>query len=303
MVRDAVRFLFQHRLGQAAVGDDGQGRSSCGPRPIKSHFESTTNPEPAYLCNGAKVCLQAKNFIPLWGLHNGACGTIDEYVFLPQQDPNNGGLPLYVVVDFPLYRGPAWDTEHPTHVPIPIVETMCDKSCCFRTYCPLQLCYARTIHKFQGLGAGPDEPGKPKHLFKSVVVDPDCQSCEATMTGLLYTAVSRGTTLGNDEGLGSAVYFIGPHLTKQRVMSVTKPLKGDTDLLRVQKRTNFVKHLQSNYVDLSGITTTQKKNLFQWFATNTRAEQEAYSYFYSVAEKYTSALASDDPNESQLADP
>ena len=114
------------------------------------------------------------------------------------------------------------------------------------------------------------------------------------MTGLLYTAVSRGTTLGNDEGLGSAVYFIGPHLTKQRVMSVTKPLKGDTDLLRVQKRTNFVKHLKSNYVDLSGITTTQKTNLFQWFAISARAKQEAYTYFYSVAEKYPSAFPPDE---------
>ena len=30
------------------------------------------------------------------------------------ENPNNGDLPLYVVVDFPLYHGSAWDTKNPT---------------------------------------------------------------------------------------------------------------------------------------------------------------------------------------------
>ena len=50
----------------------------------------------------------------MFGLHSGACRTVDEIVFKKGENPNNGDLPLYVVVDFPLYCGPVWDTKNPT---------------------------------------------------------------------------------------------------------------------------------------------------------------------------------------------
>ena len=44
-----------------------------------------------------------KNFCPIWGLHNGAVGIVDEIVFKTGQNPNNRDLPDYVVVDVGRY--------------------------------------------------------------------------------------------------------------------------------------------------------------------------------------------------------
>ena len=65
------------------------------------------------ICKGATVSIQGLNFYPSWGLHNGACGTVKEIIFKPGESPNNGNHPLYVVVDFPLYIGSAWDVNEP----------------------------------------------------------------------------------------------------------------------------------------------------------------------------------------------
>ena len=75
---------------------------------IKSHFRGAS-PECALLCVGSKVALENKNFCPEWGLHNGAVGTVQEVVFAPGHNPNNGDLPLYVIVEFLQYCGPVWD--------------------------------------------------------------------------------------------------------------------------------------------------------------------------------------------------
>ena len=88
---------------------------ASGGKGIARHFNfSSKAPESSLLCRGAKVAIQNKNFCPLWGLHNGACGIVKELVFSSGKSPNNGDLPSYVVVDFPLYCGPSWDLSHPT---------------------------------------------------------------------------------------------------------------------------------------------------------------------------------------------
>ena len=61
---------------------------------------------------GAKVAKNRRNFCPILGLHSGVCGTVDEIVFKKGENPNNSDLPLYVVADFPLYCGPAWDAKN-----------------------------------------------------------------------------------------------------------------------------------------------------------------------------------------------
>ena len=81
---------------------------------VKGHFKKTESTNSALLFVGCKVALENRNFNPSWGLHNGAVGTVDEIVFDKGCNPNNGDLPLYVVVDFPLYCGPVWDTANPT---------------------------------------------------------------------------------------------------------------------------------------------------------------------------------------------
>lgn len=87
--------------------------SHHGPRGKRSHFKSDM-PEASLLCRDAKVAIEMRNFNPIWGLHNGACGTVREMVFSANTNPNTGDLPLYVVVDFPNYTGPPWDLDNPT---------------------------------------------------------------------------------------------------------------------------------------------------------------------------------------------
>ena len=71
-------------------------------------------PTTTMICSNAKISLQGRNFKPLWGLHNGACGEVIEIVFAPGKSPDKDDLPDYVVCDFPLYCGPAWDKKNPT---------------------------------------------------------------------------------------------------------------------------------------------------------------------------------------------
>lgn len=78
----------------------------------RRHFDNKP-PSATLIAVGSKVALYNKNFCPLWGLHNGAGGTVEELVFAKGTNPNNGDLPKYVVVNFPLYCGPAWDTNSP----------------------------------------------------------------------------------------------------------------------------------------------------------------------------------------------
>jgi GTPase SAR1 family protein len=79
---------------------------------VNSHFDDKV-PKTAMLCISAKVAITGRNFCPLWGIHNGACGQLDENVFQKDDNPNHGHHPLYTVVDLPLYSGPAWDLDNP----------------------------------------------------------------------------------------------------------------------------------------------------------------------------------------------
>ena len=85
--------------------------SPCRGRGIRGHY-NTDSPEASILCVGAKAALNLRNFCPLWGLHNGACGTVVEIVFANGKNPNHGDLPEYVVVEFPNYTGPVWDKQN-----------------------------------------------------------------------------------------------------------------------------------------------------------------------------------------------
>ena len=76
----------------------------------RGHYNTDTL-EASLLCVGAKVAIELRNFCPLRGLHNGACGTVVEIVFAKGDNPNHGDLPQYVIVDFPNYCGPCWDKK------------------------------------------------------------------------------------------------------------------------------------------------------------------------------------------------
>ena len=82
-------------------------------------------------------------------------------------------MPEYIIVSFPEYCGPLWDRKNPTHVPVPVVTKKCKKNyCCCFEYVPLQLAFARTIHKFQGQQVGDG------NLYKQMVFDPGTTNFE-----------------------------------------------------------------------------------------------------------------------------
>ena len=80
----------------------------------RRHFDRSDDPPPsAMLCIGAWVCIQGRNFQPEWGLYNGSAGIVKDFQFEKGKNPNHGDLPLYVLVEFPSYCGPPWDTKNP----------------------------------------------------------------------------------------------------------------------------------------------------------------------------------------------
>lgn len=66
---------------------------------ITNHFKSPPA-SATIITRGAIVRIVDQNFEPHWGLYNNAIGKVDEIVFKPGQDPNNGDLPSYVAVSF-----------------------------------------------------------------------------------------------------------------------------------------------------------------------------------------------------------
>lgn len=87
--------------------------SKC-PKGVNFHFKNRDVPLTCIVCRHAKVAIDGCNFFPEWALFNGSCGEVDEIVFKDGEDPNEGSLAAYIVVDFPLYCGPVWDVKNPT---------------------------------------------------------------------------------------------------------------------------------------------------------------------------------------------
>ena len=110
---------------------------------------------------------------------------------------------------------------------------------------PITLAYARTIHKFQGLSAGPVDAGRTPNAYECIVCDPDDKQFEAGSIGLFYTALSRATTFGDENGLGSAIYFTGESMTEERFKHLKKKPKGSGNFELATHRDTWVKHLEN----------------------------------------------------------
>lgn len=103
------------------------------------------------------------NLKAIWGLINGAVGTVVDILHnagcRPTDDPTP--LPDVVFVWFPGYMGPPYMEEDPTLVPtVPI-------SRCKRVQVPLRLSRGTTIHKCQGMTVG------TAGAFRYIVIHPD----------------------------------------------------------------------------------------------------------------------------------
>ena len=244
------------------------------------HFDSEA-PQGAMICVGAKVSLDKKNYCPVWGLHNGACGTVTEIVFDKNKNPNNGDLPSYVVVDFPLYCGPPWDMDNPHSVPIPLAEYNCKHSrpshtCCRRTFLPLCLSYARTIHKFQGMSAGPVDNGKIPNMFECIICDPDEKRWENIALGLFYTALSRATTLGDEDGNESAIYFTGEHYKEDRIRDIGIKKHTSEEYKRVKDRQRWVDYLKENTIKTT-LTNRKQQKILNWAESYSMTFDDLYN--------------------------
>jgi hypothetical protein len=89
------------------------------------------------------------------------------------------------------------------------------------------LAYTKTIHTFQGQTVGPAAPGRQENPIKTILVNPGDQTFEGNNIGLFFTAVLRTTTIGNlNDNLRLAIYFHGPHFSKDRIPNLTKRKSG-----------------------------------------------------------------------------
>ena len=206
---------------------------------LPKHFDDKQDglPKITVLCRGARVAIKGQNFCPKIGLFNGAIGKVIEIIYMHGESPNTGHFPQYVLVEFPSYVGKPFFDEQPKWVPIPTLTiTKTQKKQTF-TYVPLELSYARTIHKFQGYQAG------PLCDIQHIICDAGPIKLESLFPGLLYTSLSRATTIGSSTDRStSAIFFL--NLTKDRITN----LKGNdrTRYKLIDIREKWAQHLFAN---------------------------------------------------------
>ena len=231
-----------------------------------THYDKERNGNSTDICRGSNVEIVGYNFFPRLGLYHGTLGKVVDIIYGPGESPNNHQLPLYVLVDFPDYKGPIFDETNRHLVPIPPVSVQCNSRCCSRTYLPLRLAYAKTIHTFQGSNAGPTRPGQPENYVKRIICDPGNIQFEKSNIGTFYTCMSRGTTLGDLlDKTTSAIYFTGDNMRPSRIQNLTKQKDGSMCVNAVQRQ-KWVSYLKT-HTHTSGFTVQQKDALFTWAAT------------------------------------
>jgi len=230
------------------------------------HFDNERTPPVVYLARNAQVQLTGINLCPKWGLYHGARGKVLDIVYHPEQFPPDD-LPLYVLLDIPEYCGPSFIPNAPNVVPIAPITVRCNLHCCYRTYMPLRLAFAQTIHTFQGQNAGPVEKDQPPNAIQKIICDPSTRKFEGNCVGLLYTLLSHVTTLGNlHDKFSSAIYFTGTNMNTERVLNITQNEKGNMYTM-AQRRQIHVTHLQKHEHDGQMDTNTQTK-ILEWTKKN-----------------------------------
>lgn len=103
-------------------------------------------------------------------------------------------------------------------------------------------------------------------MFEVLVCDPHDCLVENKSLGLLYTAVSRATTLGDSDAKDSAIYFIGEHMNEKRVRCIGKKKDSVDDYKRVTERREWVHFLRSKKKKCN-LTSRRKKFVLHWAGT------------------------------------
>ncbi|XP_028413304.1 ATP-dependent DNA helicase PIF1-like [Dendronephthya gigantea] len=132
-----------------------------------------------FLAKGDRVMLTMN----LWssvGLCNGATGTVVDIVYQNNHQPPD--LPIAVIIEFENYRGPVFNMNKPSCVPICPITVFSQSETGFheRQQLPLRLAWALTIHKSQGLTKAWIDIGKSERT-----------------AGVSYVAISRVKSLSS----------------------------------------------------------------------------------------------------------
>ena len=108
-------------------------------------------------------------------------------------------------------------------------------------------------------------------MFEVIVCDPDDGSCENNALGILYTAVSRATTLGDSEGKHSAIYFMGEHMNERRITRLGLRKNSCEEYKRVIQRREWVKYLDRRKRKCT-LSQRRIKHVLKW------AESTSYNW-------------------------
>ena len=213
------------------------------------HYDNERTPALINIAQNSQVQITGTNLCPKWGLYHGARGKVLDIVYHPEHSPPDN-LPLYVLLDIPQYCGPSFIEAAPTVVPIAPIKVPCRNGfCCYRTYIPLQLAFAQTVHTFQGQNAGPVEIGQTPNAIQKLVCEPGTRRFEGNCVGLFYTILSRVTTFGNPlDKFSSAIYFTGTNMNTERVLNITRNEKGHMYAM-AQKRKQYINYLNHHEHD------------------------------------------------------
>ncbi|GFH43542.1 hypothetical protein CTEN210_00015 [Chaetoceros tenuissimus] len=279
-------------------------------KPIKSHFKLTTLIEAkTVLTRGARVSLTT-NKCPLQGLFNGSLGTVIDIRFAKGESPLTGNLPLFVIVDFDNYCGPPWDNRYPTYVPVPIQTLLenrskCNLRCCEMKYVPLEIAFARTLHKVQGQSIGEGHP------VTIMVFNPGKTAFEGNNPGLLYTGISRATSMGTNDVNNSAIYFnyeskfklytrireihhkrksVKRKLDNENANEFVEPQLTNEIYTKVKKRLFWTMFLDQKE-SLTNLNTTddERTNILQWLnqkQANVTCQENLYQIVRNHSKRY-----------------
>ena len=158
---------------------------------------------------------------------------------------------------------------------IPTIRSYaCKAHCgCNPEYVPLTIAFGKTVHSFQGQNVGLTEPNQPENIVKHIIVHPGPRSFEGNNPGLLYTIISRATTLGiPEEKMSSAIYFDGINSRPEHFQNITLNAKREP-YKKVQIRKSWV-----NYLNKGEYKQQQQKENFneEWIESRKMSKEDAH---------------------------
>jgi hypothetical protein len=115
------------------------------------------------------------------------------------------------------------------------------------------------------------DSGKIPNSYESIVFDPHDSSAEQKHLGLFYTGLSRATTLGDEQGLNSAIYFTGNDATESRMSNIGRKKNSRDYYDSYVKRSKWVQHLAGN-VYVGSMTGDKKEELCKWIDSTSYEE-------------------------------